>query len=191
MTRSTATPLVTRMAHQAGIALSDIRGTGVGGRITAADVRRTAGKTVARPRAAAPVRPRPHLQVQMNSYWSRARVPVTVDVYGLNPVAEDLKQVAPQQYAAALARSPLPTLFVTGDLPLFTASGMDPELLLQLPWVARHAAASASLSDANELFETYGAPTAETWDASLMAFCLDPAVVGYENRMRAWGGSDV
>ena len=39
--------------------------------------------------------------------------------------------------------TPAPTLFESGDLPPFTASGVDPRHLLDLPWTLRHTAAAA------------------------------------------------
>lgn len=207
------TPAALAVARQLGVDLRTARATGPGGAITVADAYRAAGRSEdaarwearrqpGRSRSAAAHRPmprsavasaptRPHLIVSQRSLWTRENTMVDVDAYGPNPVAEDLRQVAPNQYTAAIQRSGAPpTLFATGDLPLFTTSGMDPQLLMQLPYVARHAAAAASAPEASELFETYGAPSRETWDAALMTFCLEPANLAYENRLLAWGATD-
>jgi hypothetical protein len=45
--------------------------------------------------------------------------------------------------SAARARGGEPTLFTGGQLPPFTASGIPPEALLEVPWKARHALAAA------------------------------------------------
>ena len=63
------------------------------------------------------------------------------DPYGVNPLVDDLRASAPAVYRAALAEGPAPRLFESGDLPAFTASGIDPAVLRSLPWQARHPAA--------------------------------------------------
>ncbi len=197
MTEPFITPLVKQLADQYGVNLADVRGTGVARRITAADVRRAAG-ILPRPTGyAAASRPRPHLTITSQSRWLRhtssgtgslvERPMVEIDVYGPNPLIDELRQADPRRYAEAENRGGKPpTLFVTGDLPLFTASGVDPNVLLQLPWVARHAAARATPSDAVVILEAYGAVTERNWWAAVAKFVTDHAVMGYEQRVHAW-----
>jgi hypothetical protein len=82
---------------------------------------------------------------------------VNIDPYGLNPLAQDYRQVNPDTYGVALSKAgPPPKMFSQGtaDLPAFTASGIDPQLLLKLPYTARHAAAAEpGLSAVHALFE--------------------------------------
>lgn len=66
---------------------------------------------------------------------------VSIDVYGLNPIAEDYRQVNAANYQVSTAKAGAPPkMFASGtaDLPAFTASGIDPQLLLRLPYTARH-----------------------------------------------------
>lgn len=67
---------------------------------------------------------------------------IQVDPYGPNPLVTDLSARNPALFKVASDRSPAPTLFATGDLPPFTASGVDPQLLQGLPYNWRHNAAS-------------------------------------------------
>lgn len=65
-----------------------------------------------------------------------------VDAFGPNPLVTDLEARRPKLAKMAKDRGPAPTLFATGNLPPFTASGVDPDLLKGLPYNWRHAAAS-------------------------------------------------
>ncbi len=90
-------------------------------------------------------------------------------LYPVNPVAAEVrKQNQVLASRAALSGAPEPTLFATGDLPAFTASGIDPQALLQVPWQARPAVASATTqAAAYQLVQTYGGPDGEdmaAWD---------------------------
>lgn len=70
---------------------------------------------------------------------------VQINPYAPNPLADDYEQVNPATYATAVAKAgPPPKMFDGGmsDLPPFTASGVDPQVLLRLPFTARHAAAA-------------------------------------------------
>lgn len=70
---------------------------------------------------------------------------VDIDTYAANALAEDYHQVNPAAHEAALLGvGPPPRLFTggTADLPLFTASGIDPAELMRLPAAARHWAAA-------------------------------------------------
>lgn len=78
---------------------------------------------------------------QVVSYFDRHRH-VTIDPWGVNPLVEDYGHINPATLSIARAEAPEPTLFESGDLPPFTASGVDPEVLNRLPYTARHAAAA-------------------------------------------------
>jgi hypothetical protein len=67
---------------------------------------------------------------------------VLLDPWAANPLLDDAKAVAGPTVALARATGgDPPTMFSTGDLPLFLASGVDPRFLNVLPWRTRHAAA--------------------------------------------------
>lgn len=69
-----------------------------------------------------------------------ARRPAGTDPrYALNPVLDEIAASQAKVYATALQHNPQPpTLFESGDLPPFTASGIDPSALAEVPWQARH-----------------------------------------------------
>lgn len=206
--RTPASPPVRAQADSLGVALSSVTGSGPGGRIRIADVTAAAGSRSSRsesaPRSARP--PRPRLVVEEQSVWTptmrvegasglvRGQPPIVgVDVFGPNPLLEDMKQAVPSQYAEAVKRNGTPpTLFAVADLPLFLASSLDTQLLLQLPWVLRHAAASIdSGNKLSALFETFGSPDETTYFAARNAAAGDeswwkPNVL-YHDRFLAWG----
>jgi hypothetical protein len=71
-------------------------------------------------------------------------------------VVDGLKVTNPTLFKLASADGPAPTMFETGDLPPFTASGVDVKLAAQLPWQARFAfVAAPSQAEAYRIFETY------------------------------------
>jgi hypothetical protein len=108
---------------------------------------------------------------------------VTVDPYGRNPLADEARQLFPGLAALAAAALPAPRMFTDGteDVPIFTASGVNPEmLLLRLPYRVRHAAAAEPSMDLvlGDLFPRYaGNPYAH-----LEHLGLTNAV----DRVRAW-----
>lgn len=67
---------------------------------------------------------------------------VLSDPFGPSPLVTDLSIRDPGLFALASERGPAPTCFATGDLPPFLASGVDPQVLTNLPYHWRHAAAS-------------------------------------------------
>src|SRR4051812_26420822 len=76
---------------------------------------------------------------------------VTINPWATNPLADDALQVS-----ALKPKAPAPKMFTggTADLPAFTASGIDPRLLLDLPFTCRHyVAALASPVEVHGLFE--------------------------------------
>jgi hypothetical protein len=106
-------------------------------------------------------------------------------VMGRNPIVAAARQRDPRAAVAADARGPAPTLFAAGDLPPFTASGIDPNVLLQVPWQARQPIAAApSTAEAYALVQRYSGADAEA-DA-LFSLGNLPANVDYQQRTQAW-----
>lgn len=131
----------------------------------------------------APLRPveasrvRPHTRP---SVFNRS-VEVTVDAAGLNPLLEDVAQTHPC-YELAIRDSAPPTVFNSGDLPPFLASGLDPKVLLELPWEARHYAAQAeSRAEVFDMVERYAAdPTVYDGEHTTTG------TEDFLDRMRSW-----
>jgi hypothetical protein len=110
-----------------------------------------------------------------------ADVTVLVDDYGRNPMVDDLRQALPQLYAMAVKDGPPPTLFASGDLPVMTASGLEPFKLMQLPWYGRHrAAAEPDRAKLMALFED----AAE--DPAILLLTPHRANEEYVKRIRSW-----
>lgn len=140
------------------------------------------GEPVPRQEAPRPVsasRARPHTRP---SIFNNA-VEVTIDAAGPNPLLEDVAQTIPWCYEQAVQAGDLPpTVFNSGDLPPFTASGLDPKLLLELPWQVRHyAAASESRAEVLALVEQYAEDPTVVDGAYTTA-----GTENYLDRMRAW-----
>lgn len=105
-----------------------------------------------------------------------------------NPLVDGHRAANPTLTARAMRNSPAPTLFPTGDLPAFTASGVDPQALLQVPWQARHAVArAATTTEAYSLLNQYGGPEGELLIGNDLA--RDPANQDYERRVGDWIGA--
>ncbi|HEY5990309.1 MAG TPA: hypothetical protein VIV12_28570 [Streptosporangiaceae bacterium] len=87
--------------------------------------------------------------------------------FSANPLLDEYRASHPALVQAALADNPSPPrLFGSRDLPLSTASGLDPHILGGLPWpLRRTVAAAATLHAAYELIDQYG--DAEPGDPSL------------------------
>jgi hypothetical protein len=94
--------------------------------------RDTAGRSITAPPAAEPAPAQPRVTFappqgvtgDAATWWAR------------NPALDSVPDV---HLRAALAVDPNPPgLFSTGDLPPFTASGIDPSALASVPWTARH-----------------------------------------------------
>lgn len=105
---------------------------------------------------------------------------VLVDPWAVNPLLDDANQSVPATVAAAtVTNGQAPTMFDSGDLPPFTASGVDPRFLANLPWKIRHAAAmEASSVTVLKWVEEFGHDDT-----------VDMAVGGqwqYINRFRDW-----
>jgi hypothetical protein len=133
---------------------------------------------------------------------------LTTDPYGPSPLVTDLSVTNPLMFKAASERGPAPTLFATGDLPPFTASGVDPQLLTGLPYNWRHAAASSSdpalvlawLEQCAQDHDAYGRAgdqphpglmdyrmRMESWVDRLVVPDLDPSEATYPD---AWTAND-
>lgn len=87
---------------------------------------------------------------------------VYVDPYSPNPLAEEAAYRWPELYAHKTTDPPKMFQGGQADLPAFTASGIDPQLLMKLPGGMRHfAAAEPDVEKVHGLFEQYaGDPTA-------------------------------
>lgn len=89
---------------------------------------------------------------------------MTIDNYAANPLAERARLMDPTRFELVSAVVEPPKLFAGGraDLPAFTASGIDPSLLLKLPAGMRHAAAAEpDITKVHQWFEEFaGGPDA-------------------------------
>jgi len=105
---------------------------------------------------------------------------ITLDPWSVNPLLDDAEQAQPALTAVARkSNGDPPTLFESGDLPPFTASGVDPQHLTRLPFRTRHAAATESSPAAVlRMVETHG-PNPDAQAPS-------PGLDEYRNRMSGW-----
>ncbi|MCD4525235.1 hypothetical protein [Nocardioides sp. cx-173] len=106
-----------------------------------------------------------------------------VDTYGPNPYVTDLSASYPGVFGAATERQAAPTLFAGGDLPPFTASGLSPEMLKELPFTMRHAAASER--DTAKLLDWIERAVAEH-ERVKYAVLDHPGLAAYRDRVNAW-----
>lgn len=184
-----ATPTVRNRANALGVCLATVRPTGAGGRITLTDVKaaattlETTRRQISAAAAAAAPTTRPSVFV--------AHQLVRVDEYGTNPLAADIAQTLPEKYAAATgAGDSPPTLFESGDLPVFTASGITPSALIAVPWPARHVIARLGSEDAAYLLNKFTpGPTSDREQLSIdarRAFSHDEENRAYQERIRSW-----
>lgn len=74
---------------------------------------------------------------------SRTSASTVISAYARNPLVDQVRAIRAQA-GRPVASAPAPSLFASGDTPAFTASGIPPEAVLQVPWQARHAVASAA-----------------------------------------------
>jgi hypothetical protein len=104
-----------------------------------------------------------------------------------NPLAAQTLANAPSEYEAAARMAPVPELFHAGPRPAFTASGVDPSVLDQIAWPARHPAARASsAATAYELLQAYPAADPDAVSYALAEYQDDPGNVDYARRMESW-----
>lgn len=203
----THAPAVLAQAQRLGVDVGTIDGTGAGGRVSMADVLAAAPRPPAPPadtrdervraqqerdylalfgepmpadlQPARPVHAHRARPVTARSVFNR-NVEVTVDAGGLNPLLEDAAQTHPC-YPVAMTEAEPPTVFNSGDLPPFLASGLDPKVLLDLPWQARHAAAaSESRAEVLAMIEACAADPADAGNYE------HPGRIDFESRMSAW-----
>jgi len=118
-------------------------------------------------------------------------------VPGLNDEPTSLSAVSVPSYTNLSAgdyRQHLPAnapkLFDNGDLPVMTASGIDVDLLRQVPWQARPAVARAkTYAEAHELVTKYSGELGQIqadFDG-VSGGDLFGDVMEYEDRLEAWG----
>ncbi len=110
-------------------------------------------------------------------------LPLTVNTYGPNPYVTDLSVTYPGVFEAASQRQAAPTLFAGGDLPPFTASGLKPEALMDLPFTMRHAAASEQST--TKLLDWVERAVAER-ERTKYVVLEHPGLVAYRERVNAW-----
>jgi hypothetical protein len=102
-----------------------------------------------------------------------------VDKMADNPLVADRVASNPLVAGMAARERPAPTVWHSGNLPPFTASGLDPKILMTLPIGVRHHA--AQLGTKGEVFalaeEVAGNPDA-------VIHC--PSLAEYEQRVTDW-----
>ncbi|MEJ7831731.1 MAG: hypothetical protein WKF79_02360 [Nocardioides sp.] len=121
----------------------------------------------------------------MPSTWTPSKH-VDIDAYAANPLVDDLRQAAPQLYELAMGRSPAPTLFAGGNLPIFLASGEDPGALMSIPWIARHVAAAASADEFARLFEACSGEPKVAMANALLHYAKHTGNAVYRHRVDSW-----
>lgn len=123
---------------------------------------------------------------QRGRVYAGATIPTGLDPahYAVNPAVDELSD---RFYADAVAVNPnVPTLFESGDLPPFTASGMDPAVLQKLPWHARHAVAAAqTLAEAQRMVDDLSGPDG-VLSAQVEGYSRHPGTGDYLARVRQW-----
>lgn len=185
-------PAVAAMASARGVDLDKVVSSGDAGRVTMRDVLAAreraagAGREAPAPQAYAPPRSPAAVSarsVEVPSEFARDLL-VTIDPFGPNPLLEDLRQANPAWAAAAEAASPAPGMFESGgDLPPFTASGIDPTELWRVPYVARHAVAAAETpAKALQILEDVAGLD---FDSALADYGAG-GFHGYRSRMQTW-----
>lgn len=192
MTTQHVTPAVRVTAERLGVDLAQVQGTGSGGRITVDDVRaaspqRRAARDALVDQARATRTSGRLSGVQMRVKDNHLGVDAQVDATSRNPLLNALQKSRPDVARAALKIAPAPTLFAAGDLPPFTASGVPPTQLLNLPWHLRHVAAQESDRSAlSRMFEQYIPVTEGTASYAALSHGAAPGNVDYQDRFRSW-----
>ncbi len=121
----------------------------------------------------------PNRAVTQRSTFAPAKT-ITLDPWSVNPLLNDAEQAQPALVdVARKTNGEPPSMFESGDLPPFTASGVDPQHLTRLPFRTRHAAATEpSPAAVLRMVETHG-PDADAQAPS-------PGLDEYRNRMSGW-----
>jgi len=182
---------VVQLCRQLGVGTAEVRASGR--TITLENIRATAAekrsataagpgpKSRRRAIAAAPAHDPRHLRI------AAASAPAGAEAhYQLNPFVEQSRAKDPHAYTDAVEANPnMPSLFASGPLPPFCASGIDPEALLAAPWYARHRIAAATSKErAGELLAAYAGEDGVA--AALLECADDPGNQEYGSRVRDW-----
>ena len=187
------TTLVAKVASENDVDLRDVAGTGIGGRIRKDDVLRAAGvlPTASHESAATSG----DAQIDEILKMLRPADPgAAIDTrsrgaaFARNPLVDQVRAQASAAGAVPPSASSAPTLFASGDLPSFTASGIPPQALLDAPWQARHAMAAApTTADAYAILNvsTDGPEVSGTPD-NAYEYELHPGNVDYQARVQKW-----
>ncbi|PRY24051.1 hypothetical protein [Pseudosporangium ferrugineum] len=105
-------------------------------------------------------------------------------IYSANPLVAEAQATGVYASAAEASGGMTPTLFQSGDVPAFTASGIDPSLLRNVPWAARHALATEpDRTRALQLFEDLSGPDGEVLAAQYEDHSGNKE---YRDRVLAW-----
>ena len=179
------TPLVARLAAENSLDLRAIAGTGIGGRIRKNDVLRAAGKL---PAASTVTDGDRQVQEIIAMFKDVAHTPAPAAgrsaAYARNPLVDTVRAQALAQHRPSPSGS-VPTLFASGDLPTFTASGIPPQALLDVPWEARHQmAAAATPAEAYEIAASCQGSDAET--TAQMLYGGHEGNADYRERVEKW-----
>lgn len=168
--------VVAQVAKNLGVDLAKVSGTGPGGAITCKDVYGSVKKPApVRPPASPVPTPRPPAQSISATHARNA----LLDQVRAEPGG-------PRRVAAAEGQSPAPTLFASGDLPPFTASGVDPSELLKVPWFARHHLASITdTAKVEQLLTDYAGPDGDL-AAQTDGVSAHRGNHDYAGRLREW-----
>ena len=121
-------------------------------------------------------RPPVKLEVVPNPWGGRGPT-AEVNRYALNPLLDFLKATMSRP---SLSTEPAPTMFSAGDLPIFTASGVDVDVLRWCHWSVRHSAAMTA--NAAHVWQMIEDPDNERWQSSDGTLALQE----YAARMWKW-----
>ncbi|MGX7681343.1 E3 binding domain-containing protein [Jatrophihabitans sp. DSM 45814] len=190
----TYTPAVLKVAMTYGVDLATVQATGPGGRVSLRDV-----EAAAAPTRAIVAQSKTHTRAEGVAAASGQTVEVVSRFTGkriqlnpraANPLVDDLRISSPSNYALAKTEATMPTLFESGDTPPFCGTDIDPRMLLQLPWQARHPAArETNRARAMEIFEACAGPYGDAEAAT--RYGADPDNQEYFSRVRQWASGQL
>jgi hypothetical protein len=193
----TVSPIARHLADQSGVLVSTVTGTGSGVyAVTLEDVKaavaqqsqaRTVLETGSWLTAAVDADAR---RVTRPSLFLPSQL-VAVNEYGTNPLWEDVAQTNLEKAKAIVAAGDKPpTLFESGDSPVFLASGIPPAAVAAVPWPVRHVIARLINVDAAQLLNKFTpGPTskpAALAEEALIFFSDDDENMEYRRRIAAW-----